>query len=155
VLLGCWTLLMLSLRGTSGCFGGYSEDPVMGAGMTLARDFDLDDFPGGFVLSIAVYIAVSLIPFLLLWASLLLARRSRSDRFLITLSGMGTALLAIYFVAGFVIAQGDLARGGMLCDLGFLLVPIGGVVLGGGIVILSAVVAWIAEAIGKRRLRHG
>ena len=155
VLLACWTALMLSLRGIPGsCFATWSENPVIGAGKSLAHDFKLLELPGGFELSIAIYIVVSLIPFVLLWGCLLLAQRSRPDRFLVTLSCLGTALIAIYFMAGFAIAYGDLARGSWFCSLGFNLVPIGGVILGGGIVILSALAAWAVEAIGRRAERH-
>ena len=156
VLLACWTFLMLSLSDKPGsCFATWSENPVIGAGKSLAHDFNLFDVPGGFELSIAIYIVVSVIPFLLLWGCLLLAQRSRPDRFLITLSCLGTALMTIYFMAGFAIAYADLARGSWFCSLGFDLVPIGGIILGGGIIILSAIVAWIVEVIGKRRVRHG
>lgn len=128
---------------------------MIGAGELLAHDFNIFDVPGGIALSIAVYIGVSFTPFLLLWGCLLLAQRSRSDRFLITLSCLGVALMAIYFVIGFAIAYADLARGSWLCGLGFDLVPIGGVILGGGIIILSTLVAWVVDAIGKRRMPHG
>jgi hypothetical protein len=149
VLLACWWLLMLSLRDVQGsCFSQYGEDPVTGAAKALAHDLDLYDVPGGLALSVWIYAGVSYIPFVLLWACLLLARRSRPDRFLATFSIMGTLLLGLYYAAGFTLAQADLARGSMLCGLAFELVPVTGVVVGGGVILLSAIGALLVERMG-------
>jgi len=155
VLLACWGLLMLSLRGIQGsCFSTWSDDPVTGTAKALAHDLNLFNVPGGFLLAVWIYAGVSYIPFVLLWACLLLTERSRSDRFLVTFSIVGTALLALYYAVGFTVAQGDLAHGGMLCGMAFDLVPIAGVIVGGGAIILSALVALLVELAGRSMTRR-
>lgn len=154
VLLACWSLLMLSLRGVRGsCFSTWSNDPVTGTARALVHDFNLYGVPGGSVLALWIYAGVSYIPFVLLWACLLLVQRSRTDRFLITLSIMGTLLLAFYYAAGFAVARADLTHDYMLCGMTFDLVPIAGVIIGGGIIIVSALVALLVERLGHYAVR--
>ena len=146
VLLVCWSFLMLSLRDAVGwCFSTYDDDPVVATAKSLTYDLNLSEVPGGFVLAPCIYAAVCFIPFLLLWVCLRIAQRYRTDRFLVTLSCLGTTILGAYFVAGYAFAQLDLAHSGMLCGMLFSLVPIAGVPVGGGAIILSVLVAWLVE----------
>ena len=147
----CWAVVLIVTGQEGGiCLGGVGLGSLSAQ---LARDLGLADVPQGPALAVCIYAAVSYVPFALLWACLELAARARNVRFLATLSCVGTLAIAAYVVGGNVIAEADLSRGGMLCSLALDLVPIAGVIVGGGAVVFGALLAWLVERLWRPKAR--
>jgi hypothetical protein len=135
-----WLALSVAVRSSNGsCLGGMSLQAV---GDALSYDLPfVGDHAFSSALALLTYASVSFIPFLLLWGCVLLTARPSSTRFLAVQAIIGVALISIYYALGYAAAYPDLVHGGLLCDLLFDLVPLGGVVAGAGAVVIGSLTA--------------
>lgn len=141
-LLLIWLALSVAVRSNDGsCLGGMSLQAV---GDALSYDLPfVGDRAFSSTLALLTYAGVSFIPFLLLWGCVLLTARAGSTRFLAVQAITGVALISIYYALGYAAAYPDLVHGGMLCDLLFDLVPLGGIVAGAGAVVVGSLTALV------------
>jgi hypothetical protein len=137
-----WFALSVAVSSNDGsCLGGMSLQAV---GDALSYDLPfVGDHAFAGTLALLAYAGVSFIPFLLLWGCVLLTARASSTRFLAVQAITGVALISIYYALGYAAAYPDLVHGGMLCDLLFDLVPLGGVVAGAGAIVVGSLTALV------------
>ncbi len=122
------------------------EPGLGGVGNHLAFQLGIWDESGlGATLALIIYAAACLAPFALLSGCVRLAARGRTTLFLAVLALVGMVFVALYDVLGFWAAYDDLHHGGFLCGFAFDLLPIGGLVAGGGAVIAGSLAALLIE----------
>ena len=144
VLATCWIVFALVANAQhASCWGGFDLKNIAGP---LALDYKI-----GYSLSPAlpllVYAAQSVASYLMLFVGGLIAFRLRSKPILVAISVFGTLVLSAFFCIAYAASYPDIFNGGMLCDLGFELVPYAGIVL---TLALIAAGSLIGRLIGRR-----
>jgi hypothetical protein len=139
VLAACWTILGIVANAQHvACWGGFNLTNIAGP---LALDYR---FYGnvGTALPLLAYIAQSIAAFGLLYAAGLIALRCRATSICFAISVFGSVLVSLCFCIGYATTFPDLANGGFLCDLGFELIPYGGLIAAVLAIVLGSLVGW-------------
>ena len=144
VLAACWIVfaLVASARHAS-CWGGFNLKNIAGA---LDIDFKIGyDVPAA--VPLFVYAAQTFASYLMLFVGGLIAFRRRSKPILIAISIFGTLAISTFFCVAYAATYSDIFNGGMLCDLGFELIPYAGFVLTLVVIAAGSLIGWM---IGRR-----
>ena len=142
VLAVCWICLgILAGAQHAACWGGFDLTQIAGP---LALNYRLDPDVGP-ALPLLEYAAQSISAFVLLFLCAIVAVRRRSRRTLVAISSFGTAIVSLYFCAAYIAAYPELLDGGMFCDLGFELIPYGGLILAAIVSVVGTVVGWLLD----------
>jgi len=142
VLAVCWIVIgVLAGAQHAACWGGFELTKVAGP---LALNYRLDPNVGP-ALPLFGYAAQSISAYLLLFLCGLIAVRRRSRTTLVAISSIGTAIVSLYFCAAYIAAYRDLLDGGMFCDLGFELIPYGGLILAAVVIVVGTAVGWLID----------
>jgi hypothetical protein len=142
VLAACWaTLAIVANAQHAACWGGFNLTNIAGP---LSLDYRLyaNDSP---VLPLLAYALLAVAPFLLLYGGGLFALRRRADPIFCAIALFGTAFVALFYCVGYATTYSDLANGGFLCDLGFALIPYGGLIAAGLAGIVGSIVGWLIQ----------
>jgi hypothetical protein len=142
VLAMCWSVLAVVANAQhAACWGGFNLTNIAGP---LSLDYRLYGNVGP-ALPLLMYAAMALSPYLLLYAAGLIALRSRATTIVFAISVFGTALVALCYCLGYATAYADLASGGFLCDLGFELIPFGGLIAAVLVIVLGSFIGWLIQ----------
>ncbi len=142
VLAVCWIGLGIFAGAQhAACWGGFDLTHIAGP---LAMNYRLDPDVGP-ALPLLGYAAQSISAYVLLFLCGLVAMRRRSRTMLVAISAFGTAIVSLYFCAAYVAAYPELLDGGMFCDLGFELVPYGGLILAAVVIVVGTAVGWLID----------
>jgi hypothetical protein len=145
VLALCWTTLGLVAQAQHAtCWDGFKLARIAGP---LALDYKIDNEAGP-VLPLVAYAAQTVSSYVLLCIAGLIAARRKAWAILIAISPVGTVVVSLFFSAAYVATYSDLARGGFLCDLGFELIPFGGLTVAAFVIAAGSLIGWLA---GRRR----
>lgn len=145
VLAACWTTLGLIAQAQhAACWDGFKLARIAGP---LALDYKIDNDAGP-VLPLLAYAAQSVSSYVLLFIAGLIAIRRNAWAILVAISPVGTVVVSLFFCAAYISTYPDLARGGFLCDLGFELIPFGGLTVAAFVIAAGSLIGWLA---GRRR----
>jgi hypothetical protein len=143
VVLGvCWIALgVVAGAQHAACWGGFDLASIAGP---LALNYRLDPDLGP-ALPLFGYAAQCISAYLLLFLCGLVAMGRRSKTIFVAISAFGTVIVSLYFCGAYLAAFPALLDGGMFCDLGFELIPYGGLILAAVVAVVGTVVGWLID----------
>jgi hypothetical protein len=138
----CWTVLgIVANAQRTACWDGFNLTNIAGS---LALDYRFYGNVGP-ILPLVTYAAQAASAYLLLYAVGLIALRWHATTILFAISVFGTALVSLSYCVGYATTYSDLASGGILCDLGFELVPFGGIIAAVLVILLGSFIGWLIQ----------
>jgi hypothetical protein len=142
VLAVCWIVLGLFAKAQhAACWGGLDVSNIAGP---LALNYRMDPNVGP-ELPLLGYAAQCVSAYALLFVSGYVAMRRGARTILVAISAFGTTIVTLYFCAAYIATYPDLIHGGMFCDLGFALIPYGGLILAAIVIVIGSVVGWLLD----------
>jgi hypothetical protein len=142
VLTVCWAVLaMVATAQHASCWGGFNLTSIAGP-LSLDYRFYGDVSP---VLPLLTYAVLAVSPYLLLYAAGLIALRRRATTILVAIAVFGTALVSLSYGIGYAATYPEIAGGGFLCDLGFELIPYGGLIAALLVILLGSLIGWLIQ----------
>ena len=142
VLAVCWAIFALVASAQhASCWGGFNLANIAGP-LSLDYRFYGNVSP---VWPLLTYAALAVLPYLLLYAAGLVALRRGATTVLFAISVFGSALVSLSYCIGYATAYPDVAGGGFLCDLGFELIPYGGLIAAVLVILLGSLIGWLIQ----------
>lgn len=142
VLAVCWIVLGVFANAQhAACWGGFDASNIAGP---LALNYRMDPNIGP-ALPLVGYAAQCVSAYALLFVSGYVAMRRGARTILLAISAYGTAIVSLFFCAAYVATYPDLRDGGMFCDLGFELIPYGGLILAAIVIAVGSLIGWLVD----------
>jgi hypothetical protein len=142
VLAACWTILGIVANAQhAACWGGFD---LANIAEPLSLDYRMYANVSP-VWPLLTYALLAVSPYVLLYAAALIALRLRAMTVVFAISVIGTTLVSLSYCVGYATTYPDLAGGGFLCDLGFELIPYGGLIAAVLVILLGSFVGWLTD----------